>query len=134
MNNYKDRGIIVFGNKNSNAAWNQLLSDCPIQVEKNKVTVGDKIWNGDDLAAYFVWPIRSSAVASVGVVTGTGVKGMKAAYANQYFAGASGFPDFMVYGLNMLINGATELKIAGFFDHEWRLEGKNYELTAGKTN
>jgi predicted esterase len=126
LEKYKDRGVIIFGNKNTNAAWKQLLTDCPIQVEKNRLNVGDKVWNGDDLAAYFVWPIRSSAIASVGVVTGTGIKGMKAAYANQYFAGASGFPDFMVYGLNMLNSGAPEVKIAGFFNQDWRLEEGNY--------
>ena len=65
-------------------------------------------------------------VASVGVVTGTGVRGMKAAYANQYFAGASGFPDFMIYELNMLQSGANEVKMAGFFDHDWKLDASNY--------
>ena len=50
---------------------------------------------------------------------------MNAANANQYFAGASGFPDFMVYKLNMLLTGADEVKLAGFFDHEWKLDPEN---------
>jgi hypothetical protein len=65
-------------------------------------------------------------LASVGVVTGTGVKGMKAAYANQYFAGASGFPDFMIYSLNMLQAGVSEVKMAGFFSQDWKLDAENY--------
>jgi hypothetical protein len=56
------------------------------------VKAGDKTGLGDDLAGYFTWPIKSSAVASVAVITGTGLKGMRAADANQYFAGGSGFP------------------------------------------
>jgi hypothetical protein len=92
LEKYKDRGVIIFGNKTTNAAWKMVLSDCPIQVERNGITAGNKSWQGDDLAAYFVWPLRNSSVASVAVISGTGIKGMQAANANQYFAGASGFP------------------------------------------
>ena len=120
---YKERGVILFGNRNTNAAWKMLLDDCPIQVERNRITAGSRVWNGDDLSAYFVWPLKNSSIASIGVISGTGVKGMKAANANQYFAGASGFPDFMVYGFNMLQSGAGELKMAGFFDNDWKLTG-----------
>jgi poly(3-hydroxybutyrate) depolymerase len=126
---YKDRGVIVYGNKNTNKAWNSLLSDCPIQVERNKVTAGDKVWQGDDLSAYFVWPIRSSAVASVGVISGSGVKGMNGANANQYFAGASGFPDFMIYSLEMLQSGPGQVKMAGFYDHNWKLTPTDFTQT-----
>ena len=126
---YKDRGVIIFGNKNTNSAWKQVLSDCPIQVERNKITAGNKVWNGDDLGAYFVWPLRTSIVASVGVISGSGVRGMKAANANQYFAGASGFPDFMVYSLNMLQSGVSGVKMAGFFDHNWNLDNNNFVIS-----
>ena len=125
MSKYRDRGIILYGNKNTNAAWKSLLNDCPIQVERNKITAGEKQWVGDDLAAYFVWPVRNSKIASVGVISGSGIKGMKAANANQYFAGASGFPDFMIYRLNMLVSGAGEVKLAGFFDNSWKLDDSN---------
>ncbi|NTS42195.1 prolyl oligopeptidase family serine peptidase [Flavisolibacter sp. BT320] len=125
---YKDRGVILYGNKSTNKAWNTLLNDCPIQVERNKVTVGEKAWQGEDLGAYFVWPIRSSPIASVAVISGTGVKGMKAANANQYFAGASGFPDFMVFSLDMLRSGAAGVKMAGFFDADWKLVPGQYSL------
>ena len=46
---------------------------------------------------------------------------MKAADANQYFAGGSGFPDFMIFKLGMLTSGANEIKAVGFFDNEWKL-------------
>lgn len=118
---YKDRGIILYGNKNSNAAWKMVLSDCPIQVERNRVSAGNKAWEGDDMAAYFVWPLHNSAIASVAVISGTGVKGMKAANANQYFAGASGFPDFMIYRVGMLQSGTGDIKMAGFYDNNWQL-------------
>ncbi|MDP4262395.1 MAG: PHB depolymerase family esterase [Bacteroidota bacterium] len=126
LEKYKDRGVIVYGNSNTNAAWKTVLNDCPIQVERNKITAGGKTWEGDDFAAYFVWPLRNSSIASVGVISGTGIKGMNAATANQYFAGASGFPDFMIYKLNMLQSGANEVKMTGFYDNDWQLSGNDF--------
>jgi hypothetical protein len=126
LEKYKDRGVIIYGNKNTNAAWNILLSDCPIQVERNKITANGKTWQGDSFGAYLVWPIRNSSVASVAVISGTGLKGMNAATANQYFAGASGFPDFMIFGINMLQTGGNEVKMTGFYDNEWKLAGTDF--------
>ncbi|UYQ95447.1 alpha/beta hydrolase-fold protein [Chitinophaga horti] len=119
---YKDRGVIVYGNSSTNKAWSVLLADCPIQVSRNKVTAAGKTWNGAGLSASFVWPLKGSDVASVAVVTGSGLEGMKAAYANQYFAGASGFADFMVYSASMLEQGASGVKLAGFYDYAWKLD------------
>ena len=124
---YKDRGVIIFGNANTNSAWKQLLSGCPIQVNRNTISVGEKTFTGDDLSAYFVWPQQNSTFASIGVVTGTGLKGMNAANANQYFAGASGFPDFMIYSLDMLKKGPSEIKLAGFFDNDWKLSAADMQ-------
>lgn len=122
LEKYKGRGVVLYGNRSTNAAWDILLNDCPIQVDRNKVKAGDATWSGDDLAAYLTWPIKNSPVASVAVVTGTGVKGMRAADANQYFAGGSGFPDFMIFRLGMLISGSANIQLAGFFDNDWKLD------------
>lgn len=119
---YKDRGVVLYGNRATNKAWNILLNECPISVDRNRVTVGDRYWQGNDLAAYFVWPVPGSHRASVAVVSGSGIAGMHAANANQYFAGASGFPDYMIFGLDMLKNGSNEVKMAGYFDHKWTLQ------------
>ena len=81
---------------------------------------------GDDLGASFVWPDRRSTHALIGVITGSGLPGMKAANANQYFAGASGFPDFMIYRSAMLKDGVDQLEGVGFFDHAWQLDAANY--------
>ena len=121
LTKYAGRGVVLYGNAATNAAWKILLSDCPVQVNRNQITVGDKKIAGDDLAAYFIWPLRNSSVASVAVIGGTGIKGMNAANANQYFAGGSGFPDYMIFRLNMLQDGVNGIEMAGFFDNEWKL-------------
>ncbi len=123
--NYKGRNIIIYGNATSNAAWNLLLKNAPVQVTENMIKAGDKTYRGDDLAAYFIWP-QPDGITSVGIVAGTGTKGMNAAFANQYFAGGSGFPDFMIFSLDMLNDGASQVKMAGFFDNNWQLSAGEY--------
>jgi predicted peptidase len=119
--NYKDRGVILYGNSETNAAWKVLLKDCPVNVSKGKIAVGDKQLTGD-LAAYFIWPRADSDVASVAVISGTGKKGFQAANANQYFSGGSGFPDLMIFSPDMFENGVKEVKMAGFFGNDWSVE------------
>ncbi|MBL7697875.1 MAG: prolyl oligopeptidase family serine peptidase [Chitinophagaceae bacterium] len=125
---YKDRGVIIYGNKNTNRAYSALLSDCPIQLERNKITAAGKTFTGDAYGAYLVWPIKGSGVASVAVIAGSGLKGMNAANANQYFAGASGFPDFMIFEVDMVKTGPGGVKMAGFYDNNWELSGNDFAI------
>ncbi|MFT4016700.1 MAG: prolyl oligopeptidase family serine peptidase [Agriterribacter sp.] len=125
LNAYQGRNVILFGNAQTNSAWQLLLGDSPIQVERNKIKVGDKTYEGDDIAAYFVYPIKNTDTNSIAVISGTGLKGMNAANANQYFAGGSGFPDFMIFRLNMLKEGSNVIEAVGFFDNDWKLDERN---------
>jgi len=125
---FTGRNVIIYGNAHTNSTYNILLTDCPLRIERNRISAGNEVWEGDDLGTYFVWPVKGSAINSVGVVGGTGLKGMFASNANQYFAGASGFPDFMIYRLGMLQSGVSEIKMAGFFDNDWKLSGDNSVL------
>lgn len=118
---YPDRGVILYGNSATNSAWSKLLSSCPIVVTRDRVTIGSTVYQGTDLGGYFVWPRPDSETASVGVITGTGLPGLQAAEANQYFAGGSGFPDYLFFSVDMLRQGAAGLKAAGFYDNKWRI-------------
>lgn len=118
---YPGRNVIIYGNAATNSAYNLLLAGCPIRIDRNTVTAGSHSYTGDNLGAYFVWPMKDEPNTSVGVIAGTGIKGMMAANANQYFAGASGFPDFLVFGLDMLKQGAAGIRMTGFFDNDWKL-------------
>jgi dienelactone hydrolase len=118
---YHDRGVIIYGNKTTNSAWKKLLHDCPIQIMRNKITAGDQVFSGDQYGGYFVWPVANSTTASVAVIAGTGIKGMNAASANQYFAGGSGFADYMIFTIDMLKDGVDGVKMAGFFSNDWKL-------------
>src|SRR5690606_13779552 len=84
---FKDRGVILYGNASNNSAWNELLAGSPVFVRRGSVKVGSREYKGDDLAAFFMWPRKDSHIASVAAVAGSGITGMRAAEANQYFAG-----------------------------------------------
>ena len=120
---YKDRGVIIYGNSNTNTAWNKLLRTCPIKVAADRITVGQDVFEGKDLGTYFTWPREDSDIAMVAVISGTGLVGMKSADANQYFAAGAGFPDYVIFSSEMLSKGAKGIKAAGFFDNQWRLSG-----------
>ncbi len=47
---------------------------------------------------------------------------MNAASANQYFAGGSGFPDYMIFKMGMLTSGVDDVKMVGFYDNNWKLD------------
>jgi dienelactone hydrolase len=119
---YKDRGVVIYGNALSNAAWNKLLRNCPIKVTADRITLGQRVVEGKDLAAYFVWPREDSEIAMVAVVAGTGLEGMKATEPNQYFAAGSGFPDYLVFSSDMFRSGVKGIKATGFYDNNWRLQ------------
>lgn len=119
---YPDRGVILYGNASTNAAWKKLLSECPIQVKRGTVSLGGQEYAGEDIGAYFMWPRPDSDIASVAVISGTGLAGMRSTEANQYFAGGSGFPDYIIFSANMLKEGAQGIKRAGFYGNDWGIE------------
>lgn len=118
---YPDRGIIIYGNSSTNSAWGKMLSKCPIQVTRGSIKFGDKELKGDNLGAYLMYPRSDSKTASVAAITGTGLSGMHAADANQYFSGGSGFPDYMIFSDKLLKEGVKGVVHAGFYNNNWDL-------------
>lgn len=123
---YKDRNVIIYGNKDNNKAWALLLKNCPIQVSNGKITAGSRSFNGSDLGAYFVYPHPESNTASVGVVAGTGDAGMRATSPNNYISGVNGFPDLMIFRADLLKDGLSGMEAAGFFDNDWTLAKQDF--------
>lgn len=119
---YPDRGVVIYGNAQTNQAWKTLLADSPVQVKRGLITIGNQLYKGTDLGAYFMWPRADSEVASVAVISGSGIIGMKATESNQYFAAGSGYPDYMVFSAEMLINGYKGIKSTGFYTNDWKVD------------
>ena len=116
----RDRNVILYGNTDSNAAWKMLLADSPIQVRRGTILVGDREEKGDDLGILFVRPRPGSDTASVGVVSGSGVAGMRVTDRLPYFVSGVGYPDWTLLGADTL-KGAG-VRAAGYFGGDWTIE------------
>ena len=123
---YKDRNVIIYGNADNNGAWKELLTHCPIKVAENNITLGNETYTGRHLGAYFIYPRKDSHTASVGVVAGTGVKGMKALYPNDYFSGITGFPDLMIFNVNWIKDNPEGIIASGFFGNDWSITSGDF--------
>lgn len=123
---FPDRGLIVYGNADSNAAYNLLLKDAPVQLGKGAVRIGERKLDGDDLTMLFSYPRPDSAVASVAVVGGTGIAGMRVADRIGYFSSGASFPDLIVYGSETLLSGEGGVRVAGYFGEDWSVDGGEF--------
>jgi pimeloyl-ACP methyl ester carboxylesterase len=122
-----DRNVILYGNADTNAAWAALLGDSPVQVRRGMVRIGGKEARGKDLACIFLRPRPGSDVASVGVVGGSGPAGMRLTQRLQYLSPASGYPDCLVVGPEMLTKGMAEgVRAAGFFGQDWSVASGDF--------
>jgi len=121
-----DRGVILYGNAGSNGAWDALLRDSPVQVAAGRVRVGSREWQGSDLACLFLRPRPGSDTACVGVVSGSGLAGMKLTDRAPYFISGVAFPDCTVFNPAVLAKGADAVLAAGFFGNDWTVEGGDF--------
>lgn len=121
---YKNRNVVLYGNADTNGAWKALLGSSPIQVGNGYIRAGDRTFDGPDHAAVFIRPRPDSDTASVGVVAGSGLVGMRLSDRLAYFLSGAGFPDFTIIGPVASAAGsadATGFNIvgAGFFNNNW---------------
>ncbi len=123
---FTDRNVIIYGNADNNSAWHLVLNDAPVVVHNGRIEFGDQIIKGDDLGALFIYPRAGSDLASVGVIAGAGEEGMRAAFANDYFSGITGFPDLMIFSSGVLTDGLRGMVVSGFFGSSWDIESGRF--------
>jgi poly(3-hydroxybutyrate) depolymerase len=116
-----DRNVILYGNADSNGAWKALLAGSPVQVERGRCRIDKREETGADLGCLFVRPRPGSDRAVVGVVTGTGVAGMRLTDRLPYFVSGVGYPDFLLLASATLVKGSAGVRGAGFFGLDWQV-------------
>lgn len=126
LEKYKDRSVILFGNAQTNSAWNKLLKDSPIQVDNDKITIGNKVLKGNDYTCLMIRPRIDSNVASVGVISGTGLRGMQLANLAPYFDQYESFPDVVIYNSDILKSDSAGVKFTGYFGNDWSLKNGDF--------
>ena len=125
---YPGRNIILYGNADSNAAWDTLLVDSPVVVNRNGVSLGEKKIEGEDLAVLFIRPSHRHPHVSIGVVAGTSPRGMRLTEQLPYFVSGVHYPDLTVFSPNMLEDGEAGILAAGFFGTNWSIEDGEFEI------
>jgi predicted esterase len=127
--NYPDRNVVLYGNADNNRAWKLVLDDVPVVIKNGEILFGDNILKGDDMGAFYIYPRSGSGTASVGIVAGTGIKGMKTAFTNNYFAGFNGYPDLLIFDTGYIKEGVDGILVSGFFNNLWEIEKGNFSFT-----
>ncbi len=120
--NYQDRSVILFGNSETNSAWKFLLKGSPVQVNDNEIKVGTKEYKGNDLACLMIRPRPDSKYANVGIISGTGIKGMELVNLAQYFDQYMNLPDVVIYNSGILKSDDKGVKFTGYFGNDWSLQ------------
>ena len=121
-----DRGVVIYGNADTNAAWEILLKNSPVQVKRGSIRIGERTLEDDDLSALFIQPRPDSDIACVAVIGGSGVKGMRLNDRLAYFLAGTGYPDCLVLGPDVLTDAADGVRAAGFFGLDWSVENGDF--------
>ncbi len=119
---FSDRNVIIYGHAGMNSAWRSLLGKSPVQVQGGRLTMGGRTLGGQDLGCLFIQPRPDSDIASVGVVAGTGIAGLRLTNNLPYLYPGYGFPDVLIAGPSLLTEGLAGVEAAGFFGPDWRAE------------
>lgn len=114
-----DRGVILYGHREMNAAWDMVLADAPFDANRGGIEVDGRLIEGDDLALLAVHPRRGSDTASVAVIAGTGLEGMRTTDNLPYWVSGVAYPDWTVLDSTFLDLGLEGIRGAGFFNGEW---------------
>jgi hypothetical protein len=122
----RDRNVILYGHAQMNAAWEALLKDSPVQVRRGEARIGERTETGDSLACLFVRPRPDSDKALVGVVTGTGVVGLRVTDRLPIFVSGVAYPDCLLLGLDVLSRGLDGVRAAGFFGPDWGVKSGEF--------
>ena len=123
---YPDRNVVIYGNTQTNLAWNKLLGHCPVRVSKGTVKFEDRVFTGNDLACLFIYPRNDSDVASVGIISGTGEVGMQMTNNLPYMLPGNGFPDYLILSSDWLEKGVEGIRAAGFFGNDWQIDSGDF--------
>jgi pimeloyl-ACP methyl ester carboxylesterase len=115
----RERSVTLYGNADTNRAWRELLADSPVQVTRKAVTIDGRETAGADLACLLVRPRPGSKTALVGVVSGTGLSGMRLTDRLPYFSTGVEYSDCIVLRPEMLAKGAAGIVTEGFFGEDW---------------
>jgi len=117
-----DRNVVLYGNSQTHRLWKVLLPGCPIDVDRGRIVFGGKSVKRPDICCIFIRPRAGSEVASVGVVSGTGIEGLTLSHLVMYLEPGLGLPDVAAFNSDVLTKGDAGVMLTGFFGPDWSME------------
>jgi pimeloyl-ACP methyl ester carboxylesterase len=133
------RSVVLYGASQTNSAWFHLQQEAifhrsrTVRVERGAAWLGERPESGDDLSVLAIRPRPGSSTASVAVVGGTGITGMRMTTRLRYFWSGVEYPDFLLYGPTAIDSiadpgldepgEALDVRAAGYFDIDWGVDG-----------
>jgi pimeloyl-ACP methyl ester carboxylesterase len=121
-----DRNVILYGNARTHRLWKTLLPNSPVVVDKGRVVLGEKTVKGSDICCIFTRPRPGSDVASIGVVSGTGIEGFTLSQLVMYLEPGVGLPDLTVFDSDILKKGDAAVMLTGFFGPDWSMNSGDF--------
>jgi dienelactone hydrolase len=121
-----DRNVILYGNARTHRLWKPLLPDCPIVVDRGRIVIGEKNVKRSDVCCLFTRPRPGSDIASVGVVSGTGMEGFALSHLVLYLEPGVGLPDLTAFNSDVLTKGDAGVMLTGFFGLDWSLQSGEF--------
>ncbi len=117
-----DRSVIVYGNATINSAWQKLLVDSPLKLERDQWSIASEPNDQLEVAIWMVRPRPNSKVASVAAIGGTTLLAMRSTRNAPFFSSGTGYPDLIVATPDFLERGVASVVLAGFFGNDWTFE------------
>ena len=116
-----DRNVILYGNATINQAWDSLLKDSPVQIQRGAWSKQGPELIQESATVLLVRPKvqGSGLVAAIG---GTDLQSMRASNKLPIFSSGTGYPDVLVLSPEYLKTGIEAVRWAGFFGTDWSVE------------
>ena len=108
-----ENNIVLVGTGSTNAVFGRFQDDIPISFGHSSVSLGDKTYTSEDVAAFAVCPNPYNSSRYLGVHGGTSPDAIT--WGSQL--GLMLLPDYIVYS-------GTKPLDWGFFDSDWRIDDK----------
>jgi poly(3-hydroxybutyrate) depolymerase len=118
-----DRNVILYGNADTHAHWSALWSGTDLQVARGRLAIGERTLEGDGLGLLAIRPREGSRRASVGIVAGTGLPGLRLTDRRPFLAPGVAYPDVTVF---QDLGDGTAVRSAGFLGNDWSLAGGEF--------
>ena len=116
----------------TNTAYDKLVSG-PLRLGQGEIRIAHRTEHRADLGCLLIRPALAASERLVGVVGGTGLKGMRLTERLPYFLSGVGYPDWIVLGPDTLTKGSAGVLGAGFFGPDWGVADGDFAWQAERS-